>query len=83
MWPLEFHGDPLEVVVIGESSVGSRNKAHYSLSGGCLDGTEILESSSISNRLHTVGQTVFWSAISLSLALPHWFSKIGILRCCL
>ena len=56
-WPMEFHGDPLEVVVIGGAILGI-GLGMIIRAGGCLDGTEILGIIVNKKTGFTVGQTV-------------------------
>ncbi|MDP1836036.1 MAG: YitT family protein [Chlamydiales bacterium] len=57
VWPAEFHGESLEVVVIGGALLGF-GIGLIIRSGGCLDGTEILGIIINKRTGVTVGQTV-------------------------
>lgn len=57
IWPAEFHGEALEVVVIGGAVLGF-GIGLIIRSGGCLDGTEILGIIVNKRTGFTVGQTV-------------------------
>lgn len=56
-WPVEFHGESLEVVVIGGAVLGA-GIGLIIRSGGCLDGTEILGIIINKRTGFTVGQVV-------------------------
>ncbi len=79
VWPLEFHGDPLEVVVIGGALLGA-GIGLIIRSGGCLDGTEILGIIINKRTGFTVGQTVLVCNIFIfgaaAIVFQDWHSPL-------